>query len=307
MKEQHDEFESYKKSIRDADFALWISNLRESRWSIYHHDFNHVHIQYGREGSGSIAHGHTRFDGWVAFFQPSGERATANGTLLHEQAAFVIAPGDHFTLATPDSHEWFSIFVPTVLLVESHQDFDELMENGDESRIVLMTEKLNREALQIGKKITRRKGGRAGQLQEVVLAFMRRLLTQPGAHRHRRGRRSLRDHRDTLTMVLKAIEASECMNPSLNELVEAAMVSERTLRNVVGSYFGISPIKLVILRRLHEARRLLREQSGARQTVREVGAQLGFTDLGRFAGRYRLLFGENPSETLERSQLPRDH
>jgi AraC family ethanolamine operon transcriptional activator len=35
--------------------------------------------------------------------------------------------------------------------------------------------------------------------------------------------------------------------------------------------------------------------------VAEVAFQQGFSDLGRFSGYYRQLFGENPSDTLLRN------
>jgi len=37
-------------------------------------------------------------------------------------------------------------------------------------------------------------------------------------------------------------------------------------------------------------------------TVTEVAIRFGFGELGRFASEYRAKFGENPSETLDRSR-----
>jgi AraC family ethanolamine operon transcriptional activator len=44
----------------------------------------------------------------------------------------------------------------------------------------------------------------------------------------------------------------------------------------------------------------LAEGDRARDTVTNVALELGFTELGRFAGKYQALFGEKPSQTLRR-------
>lgn len=56
----------------------------------------------------------------------------------------------------------------------------------------------------------------------------------------------------------------------------------------------------VVERRLVAARRLL-ESAGADGTVTDVAMCLGF-HFGRFAGQYRDVFGEAPSQTLARAR-----
>jgi AraC family transcriptional regulator, ethanolamine operon transcriptional activator len=75
-------------------------------------------------------------------------------------------------------------------------------------------------------------------------------------------------------------------------------VSERELRRAFAAAYGVSPARFLRLRRLHLARSRLRD--GPAGTVTDVAVDLGFFDLGRFAGDYRLLFGEFPSATLKR-------
>lgn len=79
------------------------------------------------------------------------------------------------------------------------------------------------------------------------------------------------------------------------DLCNAAGVSERTLRNAFQSLYGMSPIRFLQLRRLHQVRRALR--SDAQASVTEVALRYGFGNLGRFAVEYRQLFGESPSRT----------
>jgi AraC-like DNA-binding protein len=83
----------------------------------------------------------------------------------------------------------------------------------------------------------------------------------------------------------------------VSELCEAADVSERTLRNAFQHLYGVSPIRYLQLRRLALVRRALLG-AGADERVSSIAARFGFTNLGRFAGEFRALFGTSPSQLL---------
>src|SRR5260221_250019 len=62
----------------------------------------------------------------------------------------------------------------------------------------------------------------------------------------------------------------------------------------------------VQLRRLNRVRTALRHAKPATSTVSEIARHFGFSELGRFAVMYRVVFGERPSTTL-REPRPLDH
>jgi transcriptional regulator GlxA family with amidase domain len=80
-------------------------------------------------------------------------------------------------------------------------------------------------------------------------------------------------------------------------------VSERGLRNAFNAVRGMSPKRFVIHDRLNEVHRALRQPRATNATVTNIATEHGFFELGRFAGRYKAVFGETPSETL-RSHSP---
>jgi AraC-like DNA-binding protein len=84
------------------------------------------------------------------------------------------------------------------------------------------------------------------------------------------------------------------------ELCALVAVSDRTLRSCCAEFLGMSPTQYVLLRRLKEVRRELRDANLNTVSVAEVAHRFRFAELGRFAETYRATFGEAPSATLQR-------
>ncbi len=86
--------------------------------------------------------------------------------------------------------------------------------------------------------------------------------------------------------------------PSISELCLAAHVSERRLRQAFTDEFDLPPSQYFRAWALNEAHDRLAHSPGDQTTVTNVACGLGFDHLGRFASRYKQIFGESPSVTL---------
>lgn len=145
-------------------------------------------------------------------------------------------------------------------------------------------------------------------MEQDLLAAFRRSLTLPIPAPRLVGR-AVRQRG-----LQRAIEYLRAMDPgsvTVADLCTAACVTERTLQYAFRENFGTSPLGLIQLRRYHAARREFLVTDGKDATVREIAQRNGFYQLGRFAVRYKRLFGESPSNTLAspareiRDRLPR--
>jgi AraC-like DNA-binding protein len=83
-----------------------------------------------------------------------------------------------------------------------------------------------------------------------------------------------------------------------SQLAAIAQVSLRTLQDAFQKNLGMSPMAYVHEVRLQRARQELRIAVPGVVTVSDVAYRWGFAHLGRFAQRYRIRFGETPSQTL---------
>ena len=89
---------------------------------------------------------------------------------------------------------------------------------------------------------------------------------------------------------------------TMPELLRAAAASPRRLRQAFNDTYEVSPLRYLQLRVLNRANKLLSTHGNCSNTVTQVATDLGVVHIGRFATRYREVFGEPPSETVSRAR-----
>lgn len=142
---------------------------------------------------------------------------------------------------------------------------------------------------------------RRGLTEQLLGLTVRALegLTDRPAERER----TLLSHSRIVAKAEEFMRARLALPLYVADLCQATGVSERTLRSAFRNVYGVGPNRFLKLRRLNQVRRVL-QRAGMGSLVSEVATRHGFWDLGRFAGDYRRLFGESPSQTLRRSDEP---
>nr|WP_233285824.1 helix-turn-helix domain-containing protein [Bradyrhizobium brasilense] len=109
-------------------------------------------------------------------------------------------------------------------------------------------------------------------------------------------------------IVLEALEFVGTRSESIvhiKDIVKATKVEYRTLLRAFERYLGFSPKLYLRLRQLNLVYHEISRDNGASVRVVDILSAHGVTEFGRFAGHYRALFGELPSETYRRSRALR--
>lgn len=87
---------------------------------------------------------------------------------------------------------------------------------------------------------------------------------------------------------------------TVGRLAKIAGCSVRSLQATFMDLCGMSPKEFVQRHRLARARELLEVRDPA-TPIYQIAYETGFSQLGRFAARYRAMYGESPSETRTRA------
>ncbi len=303
------EFEAYTDAIQDADMRVTLTRAPERPlWSIRHLQIDSLHIQTGSDGSGNIAEGATRRDGWTLVWQTRTRGAyLANGELLTRDSMLVLSPGAEFHLACGSVHDWISAFVPTASLFPPANA--ERPCSSRVGRVVCPGHELTNRlqttidtfmaAAELDRSVTTEPAS-VSSFREVLCCIAQRIIRGPVLSVKAEGRSIDRHH--LVSQALNLIEQWPHMSPTVRELARGVGVSERTLRSAFADCLGTSPYQYLVARRMSRARQLLLDNDRNELSVRSAAAKVGFWDVGRFAGKYRRLFAELPSETVRRKR-----
>jgi AraC-like DNA-binding protein len=138
--------------------------------------------------------------------------------------------------------------------------------------------------------------GRAEALEQALIEVLPEIIEV--AH-PRPDSLARQHHRLIIRRFLAMLEPHLVWPQDMQKVSDAIGVSSRTLRVACQEQLGVSPMQYLLLRRMRMARRALQQADPGTTRVTDIATVLGFWELGRFAVRYREIFGEPPSSTLK--------
>ena len=302
--------DAYFDAINDVNVRFTLQRLETSIWRLNNLTLPRgINIQYCWSGSGALAQGVSQ-DGGFELAVPATGHYTANAETVPFESALFMVPGSEFLVAIPSTHSWFGVFVPESLAISIGLSGDtapqarqrtQIIENASSGQCSVPSLLGRFFANALVRPEISDSAQALGEFEAELLAVLERAYgSAPKPNKMRRGRAPLVDHR-TVNRALDVIEASAEPTISMSALVQVTAVSERALREGFRKYLGISPTRYMQLRTLNRARRRLAASPQEQGSVANVATDLGVWDMGRFAARYRQLFGELPSNTLRRS------
>ena len=307
------DFEEFAHAIRDVDCRFTLTGQEVTNWRIRAQAVDRLTLLIGQDGGPCIYEGSNR-EGVFILLLPleEPERMLSFGQELRDTSLATFAPGRSSVCVGKTANRWASVHIPLELLLASPGFFmDREMAAFASSGGVLT---IDPQQLRVLRSLVTRlvdaeqaealatpAAARAAEA-ELVSTIMLTFDTRSGALPSRPGRRAV-SRRLVLEQTLELIRASDGTALYVDDLCQAANVSERTLRNVFHESFGIGPIRYLRLHQLHQVRARLRDANPDRDTITKVATECGVWDLSRLAREYRALFGELPTQTLRTPPL----
>jgi AraC family transcriptional regulator, ethanolamine operon transcriptional activator len=212
--------------------------------------------------------------------------------------------GDDFCMVADTPRRWCSLYIPNAGFAGASGDVTILV--GSKCGLYQVPpERMERfrsaigqldEAVQRAPAAFNSADGQKASAQKL-LQEIRNVLTAPHELEHKPGRHEL-PRKQIIRRAMNFVDQHHGEYLSLEQLADAARVSERTLSDAFHWYFGVAPVQYLNRRTLHQVRKALKAADPSKATVPSIATQFAVWEFGRMARDYRLLFGELPSATL---------
>ena len=300
------DFDAFTESIGDLKSRMLLRNATRRQWSISSVDLDDFKVQFGRLGSGNIAQAEVSPLAYMLYLPLTDSvEYRANGTVLEEDSFAILEPGCEVCVSTKDAHDWLVVSIPS-----QRFDCDALSGSFPASRDhnVWVTGAMHQAARKYRHLLRETMIAAANNPQfesspaaacvaAELLKIASSVIGNQQASLPVRGRPPI-SREAIIACSRELIEQRDGQVVAVEDLAAAASVSERTLRTAFNEYFSVGPARYLQLRQLNQIQRALRIADPEATQVSDVLAQHGIWEFGRFASRYRRLFGEFPSQTL---------
>jgi AraC family ethanolamine operon transcriptional activator len=303
------DFDEFAEAVSSFDGRIMLTHPSIPKWSVSHLDLDGVHIQTGVLGSGNIVEGQS-WDGYMVYLPiPGAGKKILNGSEVSKDSLLIFEPCSEISLCSTSEHNWCSIFVPTD--VWTRAGYPLKLSLGGEKGACQVT-RPNRQLYMHGRSLVRDMQLAATTCPQfettpamkIAAAEAAKFVFRIASGSHidepaETGGRPQISRQKIIRCCNRLLDKNEDRHVSVGELATAAGVSVRTLETAFKEYFDDVPSHYLQLRRIKQIHSALCAAKVGEKTVTEILADHGEWEFGRFAGNYRSLYGEFPSQTLQ--------
>jgi AraC family ethanolamine operon transcriptional activator len=311
----HSPFDLYAAELRRRDILVMLVGSQQTGWHVDRCALDGVTLQLETEGARNVWIG-VMPDDMVGFrLQKSAgsEPARANGCALAQGDIVVLPPGASFILSSGGASEWISVFLK---LGGSRASGAPVFGSanvplGEDVSIVSMAPvsvaRFVELASCVRQSADQAEASRTLSVAELKRSLIDMLAPAMAARGHEPPRsmdRRLAGSKQIALSALAFIHVRSKVYPTVQSLCEASGTTERTLRRAFHAFFAMGPANFLKVYRLNQVRRTMLSEASVSLTVARLLASCSVSEFGRFAGEYRALFGELPSQTRKKNFSP---
>jgi AraC family transcriptional regulator, ethanolamine operon transcriptional activator len=301
-------FHDYALKVGSPDAELMLTRPSYGAWRISQHRLGCIVVQSGGTGGATIYNGAAQPGSFEFLIREPGEMHAMrlNGQLVSDDAIAVLPPGKPIVLACLGPYRWMSLSVRPQVMTEAGFTPAQLHQLAAGPCIIKPSSAAARRlATAMIEAIDLVRNKPISSWIDCFSLVERDLLTNLVAAAcgddlliHATSRNSNGSLDLINRQALALIRSRDELDLNVESLCRAINVAERRLLRAFHRYFEIGPTQYMKLRRLNRMHRELQARACGETTVTGVMTNCGVTEFGRFAGAYRALFGESPSETL---------
>jgi methylphosphotriester-DNA--protein-cysteine methyltransferase len=311
----HSPFDLYAAEQRRREILVMLVGSQQTGWRVDRCALDGMTLQLETEADRNVWIG-AMPDDMVGFrLQKSAgsEPARANGRAVGQGDIVVLPPGACFILSSAGASEWISVF----LKLGGSQAFGAPVFGsanvplGGDVSVVSMTPvgvaRFVDVASRVRESADEAEGSRRSSVAELVRSLIDLLAAAMAARGHEPSRSTDRRSAGSKQIALRALALLGIRGkvyPTVQSLCEAIGTTERTLRRAFHAFFAMGPANFLKVYRLNHVRRTMLSEASVSLTVARLLASCSVSEFGRFAGEYKALFGELPSQTRNKNFSP---
>jgi AraC-like DNA-binding protein len=304
-------FDAYAENLQRANIQVILTAPQRNGWSMARCPVGRVILEFCSEGSANITVGFSRLD-VIEFRLPaaaSRDLVRVNGRPVGQDEMVIIPPGTDFIFTSSGPHKWFSVLLAVNADHQSATRFSEDVIAPLGKRVSVVTtmpgllariERIATDMERNANSVLYPEVARSADYREQFLIDM--LFSAVAARTDEWPRSATRSWLTSEKIVHRALERIQAHDKTIHveDLCLAIGATSRSLRRAFHTFFGLGPSNFLKLQQLNRIRRELLAQSEPGMTITSVLASHNVMEFGRFAGEYRTLFGELPSQTLRK-------